>query len=118
MPIKQITIIGVGLIGGSFALAAKKHGFQGKIIGCDSDSVLEKALPMGVVDVAESRPEHAIKGSDVVLLSTPVGGIIDLIERIGPLLPENALLTDVGSTKTEIVSTANDVFGKKARQRF
>jgi prephenate dehydrogenase len=118
MPIKQITIIGVGLIGGSFALAAKKHGFQGKIIGCDTDSVLEKALPMGVVDVAESRPEHAIKGSDVVLLATPVGGIIDLVERIGPLLPEHALLTDVGSTKTEIVFRADSVFGKKARQRF
>lgn len=118
MPIKQITIIGVGLIGGSFALAAKKHGFQGKIIGCDADGVLEKALPMGVVDVAESRAEHAIKGSDVVLLATPVGSIIDLIERIGPLLPEDALLTDVGSTKTEIVGAADSVFGKRAWQRF
>src|SRR5579859_4473428 len=116
--LRQITIIGVGLIGGSFALAAKKHGFQGKIIGCDSDSVLEKALPMGVVDVAESRPEHAIKSSDVVLLAAPVGGIIDLIERIGPLLPENTLLTDVGSTKTEIVARADSVFGKKARHCF
>jgi|SRR5579864_3000609 len=116
--LKQLTIIGVGLIGGSFALAAKKHGFQGKIIGCDSDSVLEKALPMGVIDSAESRPEHAIRGSDVVLLATPVGSIIDLVERIGPLLPEHALLTDVGSTKTEIVFRADNVFGKKAWQRF
>lgn len=118
MPIKQITIVGVGLIGGSFALAAKKHGFQGTIVGCDADGVLEKALPMGVIDAAESRPEHAIKGSDVVLLATPVGSIIDLIERIGPLLPEGTLLTDVGSTKTEIVFRADAVFGKKAWQRF
>ena len=116
--LKQITIIGVGLIGGSFALAAKKYGFAGKIVGCDNDLVLEKALSMRVIDSAEPRPETAIKGSDVVLLATPVGGIIDLIERIGPLLPAEALLTDVGSTKAEIVRRADQVFGKQSRQRF
>jgi len=116
--LQQLTIIGVGLIGGSFALAAKKGGFAGKIVGCDADLVLEKALSMRVIDSAEPRPEQAIKGSDVVLLATPVGVIIDLIERVGPLLPQETLLTDVGSTKAEIVRRAESVFGRQSRQRF
>ena len=116
--IRQITIIGVGLIGGSFALALKKRDFHGTIVGCDQDWVLEKALAMGIIDRAEPRPEEGIKKSDIVLLATPVGAIIDLIERIGPLLGDEQLLTDVGSTKSEVVAAAERVFGKKSRQKF
>jgi len=116
--IRQITIIGVGLIGGSFALALKKHGYKGTIVGSDRDPVLELALAKGVVDRAVSRPEEAISGSDLVLLAPPVGAIVDLIERLGPLLPPGALLSDTGSTKAEIVSRAKSVFGNQMAQRF
>ena len=115
---RQITIVGVGLIGGSFALAARRAGFQGRIVGCDNDVVLEKARAAGAIDNGHFRAEEAIKGSDLVLLATPVGAIIDCIERIGPLLPEDALLTDVGSTKAEIVAHAASVFGKQATSKF
>src|SRR5438067_1573071 len=115
---RQITIVGVGLIGGSFALAARRAGFQGRIVGCDNDVVLEKARAAGAIDNGHFRAEEAIKGSDLVLLATPVGAIIDCIERIGPLLPEGTLLTDVGSTKTEIVGHAASVFGKQATSKF
>jgi len=115
---RQITIIGVGLIGGSFALAIRRHGFTGHLVGCDNDLVLEKALAMGVIDSAEPRPEEAVRKSDLVLLATPVGAIIDLIERVGPLLREGALLTDVGSTKQQIVARADAVFGKQSTRRF
>src|SRR5437763_10015020 len=115
---RQITIVGVGLIGGSFALAARRAGFQGRIVGCDNDVVLEKARAAGAIDNGHFRAEEAIKGSDLVLLATPVGAIIDCIERIGPLLPESALLTDVGSTKAEIVAHAASVFGKQATSKF
>src|SRR5438874_2451845 len=115
---RQITIVGVGLIGGSFALAARRAGFQGRIVGCDNDVVLEKARAAGAIDTGHFRPEEAIKGSELVLLAAPVGAIIDCLERVGPLLPEGSLLTDVGSTKGEIVAHAASVFGKQATGKF
>src|SRR5260370_1777894 len=116
--IRQITIIGVGLIGGSFALALKKHGYKGSIVGSESEAVLQRALARGVVDRAVARPEEAISGSDLVLLAAHVGAIVDLIERLGPLLPSDALLSDTGSTKAEIVSRAKAVFGAHPAHRF
>ncbi len=118
MPIRQLTIIGTGLIGGSFGLALKKHRFRGQIVGCDRAPILERAREKGEIDRGYTNPADAVRGSQVVLLATPVGGIIDLIERIGPALPARALLTDVGSTKAEVVARAGLVFGKNAGRRF
>jgi len=118
MPIRQLTIIGTGLIGGSFGLALKKHRFRGQIVGCDRAPILERAREKGAIDRGYTNPADALRGSQVVLLATPVGGIIDLIERIGPALPARALLTDVGSTKAEVVARAGLVFGKNAGRRF
>ncbi len=84
MPIRQITIIGTGLIGGS--------GF--------------------------ANPGDAVRGSQVVVLAAPVLAIVDLIERVGPVLPAHSLLTDVGSTKSLVVERALKVFGKNAGKRF
>ena len=116
--IQQITIVGTGLIGGSFALALKKHGFAERIVGCDRAPVLARAGAVGAIDEGVADPVQASRGSQVVLLATPVGAILDLIERIGPTLGENALLTDVGSTKSEIAARAQTVFGANAAQRF
>ena len=65
-----------------------------------------------------SNPGDAVRGSQVVVLATPVLAIVDLIERVGPVLPAKALLTDVGSTKTAVVERAVKVFGKNAGKRF
>jgi prephenate dehydrogenase len=116
--IQQITIIGTGLIGGSFALAVRKHGFRGRIVGCDRDPVLHEALRRGAIDQAVPDPVDACRGSQVVLLATPVGAIMDLIERIGPALPGGAILTDVGSTKSDILARAGQVFGTNLAERF
>ena len=116
--IQQITIIGTGLIGGSFALAIKKRGFTGRIVGCDREAVLARAQAAGVIDEGVADPVQAARRSQVVLLATPVGAILDLIERIGPTLPEGTLLTDVGSTKSEIAARAQAVFGANAAARF
>jgi prephenate dehydrogenase len=116
--IQQITIIGTGLIGGSVALALKKHGFAGRIVGCDREPVLARAKVAGAIDECVLDPTQAARGSQVVLLATPVGGILDLVERIGPALSEGTLLTDVGSTKSEIVARAQAVFGANAATRF
>jgi prephenate dehydrogenase len=116
--IRQITIIGTGLIGGSFALALREAGFNGRVIGCDREPVLAQARERGAVDAAFTDPSEAARGSDVILLATPVGSIIDLIERIGPIAPPESLLTDVGSTKAEVAARARAVFGQQAGQRF
>src|SRR5207237_9314977 len=110
---RQITIVGVGLIGGSFALAARRAGFQGRIVGCDNDVVLEKARAAGAIDTGHLRPEEAIKGSELVLIAAPGGAIIDCLERLGHLLPVGSLLTDVGCTKGAVVAHTGSVFGKK-----
>ncbi len=118
MAIRQITIIGVGLIGGSFGLAIKKRGFAGRVIGCGRPLSLAKAQRMGAIDIGIQEPRQAVQGSDVVLLATPVGAILDFIEQLGPILPPNVLMTDVGSTKREIVNRAQSVFGSAAATRF
>jgi len=115
---RQITIVGTGLIGGSFGLAARKAGFTGRIVGCDREHVLSRARDFGAIDDGVIAPEDAVRGSDLVLLATPVGSIIDLIERIGPLVPPEALITDVGSTKSEIMARAREVFGNNVASRF
>lgn len=118
MAIRQITIIGTGLIGGSFALALKARGFQGRIIGCDRRAVLERARHKGVIDHGFTNPEDAVRNSQLVMLATPVGSIVDLIEYLGRGLAPRTLLTDVGSTKVEVVGRARAVFGRNANRRF
>jgi prephenate dehydrogenase len=118
MPIRQITIIGTGLIGGSFGLALKKHGFRGRIIGCDRSPVLTRARDKGAIDAGNTDPADAVSGSQVILLATPVGAIIELIDRIGPALPPKTLLTDVGSTKAQILAQATKAFGKNTGHLF
>jgi prephenate dehydrogenase len=118
LPIQQITIIGTGLIGGSLGLALRRQGFGGRIIAHDRQPVLERALALGVADAGAGDALEACSGSDVVVLATPVGAIIDYLERLGPVLPPEALITDVGSTKEEIVARALAVFGDNAPRRF
>jgi prephenate dehydrogenase len=118
MSIRQITIIGTGLMGGSFALALKKRRFQGTIVGCDRAGALRHAREAGAIHRGYSHPFEATRGSEVVLLATPVGAILDLIQRLGPVLPTKTLLTDVGSTKLDVVTRAKAVFGKNASRCF
>src|SRR5229473_2433155 len=118
MAIRQITIIGTGLMGGSFGLALKKRGFTGQIVGCDRAPVLKRARDKGAIDGAHTDPAAAVQGSQLVLLAVPVGAIIELIGRLGPSLPARTLLTDVGSTKSEILARASAIFGKHTGRRF
>jgi prephenate dehydrogenase len=118
MSIPQITIIGTGLIGGSFGLALKKHRFAGRIVGCDRAPVLERAQNKSAIDDGHTNPADAVRGSQIVVLATPVSGIIDLIGTLGPALSPKALLTDVGSTKAEILERAKTVFHKNTGSRF
>ena len=118
VPIRQITIIGTGLIGGSLALALRRKKFAGRIVGCDREGTLERARMRGAIDDGTVNPGDAVRGSQLVVLATPVLAIVDLIERVGPVLPAKALLSDVGSTKAAVVERAVKVFGKSAGKRF
>jgi prephenate dehydrogenase len=118
MSFRQVTIIGTGLIGGSLGLALKKRLLAGRIIGCDRAPVLEKAEHRGAIDGGNTNPADAVRGSDLVVLATPVIPILDLIARLGPPLPAKTLVTDVGSTKKEIVQSAVKAFGRHAGLRF
>jgi prephenate dehydrogenase len=116
--IQQITIIGNGLIGGSLGLALKRAGFAGRIVGCDHPEVLARARERGAIDLGEASAETSVIGSDVVVLSAPVLAILDLMARLAPSMSADALLTDTGSTKLEIVRQAEAVFGSAAARRF
>ena len=118
MSIRQITIIGTGLIGGSLALALRRKKFAGRIIGCDREAILEKAHDCGAIDEGTVEPGDAVRGSDVVVLAAPVLAIVDLIQRLGPALPRHALLTDVGSTKGLVVECAKKFWARTRASVF
>jgi prephenate dehydrogenase len=117
MPIRQITIVGTGLIGGSLALALRKYGFAGKIVGCDKRAVLNTAVERKVVDRGEADLERAVIESDVIAFATPVGTILSQFESIAPTLPPSTLITDTGSTKQRFVERARMIFGAEAGKR-
>lgn len=117
-PMKQVTIIGTGLIGGSLGLALKKYRIAERVVGCDRAQVLEEARRRCAIDEGREDARAACAGSDVVVLATPVGAIIDLIEKLGPVISPKTLLTDVGSTKERVLDRARSVFGDHAGERF
>ncbi|MBI3667126.1 MAG: prephenate dehydrogenase/arogenate dehydrogenase family protein [Acidobacteria bacterium] len=106
---QTVTIVGVGLIGGSFALGLRRCGFRGRLIGVDPGPSLSTALARGVVD--ESLPlEQAVPQSDLIYLAIPIGRILELLPTVAPLVRPTALVTDAGSTKGEIVMEADRLF--------
>jgi prephenate dehydrogenase len=107
MSFQQLGLIGCGLMGGSFALAAKRSGLVQKVIGFSpSHSSVQKALDMGVIDEAAKSAAQAVQGSDLVLLALPVAATQSTLALIRPALENTALVMDVGSTKTDVVLAA------------
>jgi prephenate dehydrogenase len=104
--VKTVAIVGVGLIGGSFALALRKAGFSGKIIGVSSPRTIAEALRLKAVD--EGLPlEEAAPQSDLIYLAQPIIRILELFDQLDPHLKPGALVTDAGSTKMEINERAS-----------
>jgi prephenate dehydrogenase len=96
-PLKAITIYGTGLIGGSLALAVKRAFPDIRIAGVDKAEVIQRGLELKIVDAVGPQP------ADLVILATPVGEILKLLDEIRP---NDALITDVGSTKVAICEKA------------
>jgi prephenate dehydrogenase len=111
---ETVAIFGVGLIGGSFALAIRKAGFAGRIIGVSSDDTVRAALASHVID--EALPaDVAAAHADLVYLAQPIHRIIDSLAELDAWVKPGALITDAGSTKQAIVERAYRVI---SRARF
>ncbi len=103
--IPRLAIIGVGLIGGSLALALKEAGVVGTVVGCGRGKPnLEKAIELGVIDSCSRDPLEAVKDADVVFLATPVKTLGSVLQQCLPSLKKGAVITDGGSVKGEVIS--------------
>jgi len=104
MQFQLLTIVGVGLIGGSIGLAAKQRGVARRVRGLGRQrSSLDRALSVGALDEAHLDPQAAMTGADLVVFCTPVDQIADQVLTFAKHCEPSALLTDAGSTKAAIV---------------
>ena len=107
MLIKRLCVVGVGLIGGSLALALKRAGACAHVAGFDQDeSTLTEALELGIIDSGHTCLSRAVAGSDIVLLATPPGAMPALLQQLAPLLTPGMLITDAGSAKQCVIDAA------------
>src|SRR5579884_2588409 len=104
---KTVGIIGVGLIGGSFALALKEAGLKGRIIGVSSPATIEAARTLGAIDDALPL-DDAARSADLIYLAQPIAGILETLPHLNALVRPTTLVTDAGSTKTAILSRARE----------
>lgn len=106
----RITIIGLGLIGGSLGLALHRSKINAEIIGHDLDhSVAQKARRLGAIDRAEWNLPASVEKSELVILATPVGEMEKLLAQIAQVLPQNCFVTDVASTKQKVIEWADNL---------
>ncbi len=110
-PVQRLAIVGVGLIGGSFAAALKQAGLVGEVLGLGrSRETLEQAKALHLIDVIADSPAQ-ISSADVVLLAMPVAQMQSVLAEIAPHLGEHAIVTDAGSTKTDVIAAARRALG-------
>jgi prephenate dehydrogenase len=104
MIINRLAVIGVGLIGGSFAMALRRAGAVGSIVGIDSDADnLALALSLGIVDEVADDALSGVAGADVVFISVPVCAIESVVSSVSAALPAGCIVTDGGSVKAAVV---------------
>ncbi len=113
----KVVVCGVGLIGGSFALALKKAGVVGEVVGLGrSRAPLEEAQRLGVIDRIAADWADAAQDADLILLAMPVGQMPPVMAALAPHLRAGTLVTDGGSTKSDVVVAARAAFGDKIGQ--
>ena len=107
---RRVTIVGVGFMGGSLGMALRQHKLAREVVGLSSrPSSLVEAIKVGAIDEAITDVDKAIRHADLVVLATPVESIIKLFPTINPFLRRGCIITDLGSTKAEIVETAESL---------
>jgi prephenate dehydrogenase len=114
---KKIAIFGVGLIGGSFALALKKAGAVEQVVGVGRTAAsLARARELGIIDRTGRSVEEAVRDADLVLIAAPVAQTEAILAAIEPHLQPGTVVTDAGSTKTDVAAAARKALGKKIAQ--
>lgn len=112
MPVhfKQVTIVGVGLIGGSLGMVLKQQGLADHVVGVGRTiENLELAIKLGAIDRHEQEPKLAMPGTDLVILATPIESYAGHLKSWGGLLTEGAIVSDVGSVKGPLVEQAESL---------
>ncbi|MCC6072575.1 prephenate dehydrogenase [Massilia sp. GCM10020059] len=113
----KVVIFGVGLIGGSFARALKGAGAAGTIVGVGRSPVaMARALELGIVDEVAQSPAEAMRGADLVLIAAPVAQTGAILASILPHLEPGTVVTDAGSTKSDVVQAAREALGGRIGQ--
>lgn len=113
LKIGKLVVIGVGLIGGSFALALRRARAAKRIVGVGrTRRNLAAARRMGIIDEVVTDAARAVRDADLVLLGTPVGQMPELMARIAPHVPAHAVITDAGSTKQDVIASARRLLGE------
>lgn len=110
MLFERVSIIGLGLLGGSWALALKKNGLAGAVHGCDRREILQRAASMKAIDDGSEDVRDAVRDADLVVMAAPVAAILDLLPTLPAAISTHALITDVGSTKRLICERAERLF--------
>jgi len=110
---RRAVVLGLGLIGGSLALALRDRNLAETVVGVDlRRDELERGLSLGVIDEAAASPAAGVNGADLVVVAVPVRATAEVLAEIAPALGEDAVLTDVGSTKGGFVEAVTAVFGE------
>ncbi|BDB23415.1 prephenate dehydrogenase/arogenate dehydrogenase family protein [Cupriavidus sp. P-10] len=116
MHFSRVVIVGVGLIGGSLALALKRAGVAGTVVGVGrSPASLQKALDLGVIDEAATLADAAC-GASLIVLCAPVAQTFALLHALEPHLQPGTIVTDAGSTKSDVIMAAKTALGDKVAQ--
>ena len=109
MHVGKLVVVGVGLIGGSFALGARRAGVAASFVGSDRDpQALERAVALGVIDEIAASASEAARGADLVVCAVPVRAMGAALHDVGLAIPAHAVVTDVGSTKSDVARIARE----------
>ena len=107
---EKVCILGLGLIGGSIGLAIKRSNISNQITGyARSNSTLERAIDLGLVDSVRDNLKDAVSNSDLVILATPLSTFRELVEEMSPFLKKGCIITDTGSAKLTVIEDLKDI---------
>ena len=115
--IRRLCIVGTGLIGGSLARDLRRLGEVGEVVGSSRHAAnLERAVDLGVIDRFDVDVARAVAGADMVVVAVPLGAIPAVFERMRDAVADDAIITDVGSAKSSVVTAARSVMGLRLSQ--